>query len=310
MKAIEQSAPSNRSGVTRKNLSGHVAFYSFVPTPLQGIALEYDTRLIEAMARAEFALGRLWEAYQSLDEEKRACVAEALRREEAEASWKLAAGRVSQGIVLLFSEEPLSALDEDEIADLEKAMGYAVAPFDGLPISRRLLANAHYLMTQSPRYEKKYPGELRRSPNWIGGSEATLTTASFVPPVEEDMGDGLAKLEAYIHEPGSDPSLIKAALAHYQFEVIHPFIDGNGRIGRMLTQLMLIEEGKLPADVLLLSAELLERAFEYYGYIETVEQHGDYEGWVSFFLSVIAGAAERSLAMIHSAAASAESLRQ
>lgn len=287
-----------RSGLVRRNLHGEAAFDSFVPTPLNDVEIRYDEAVAWNLADAEFAFGQLTRAFASLCGEDQARVVKRLRREEAEASWRLACGQPSSGPGLLLGQPLLAPADRSEIDDLEEALGYAADPFDGLPLSRRLLSNAHYLMAQGPRYEKRYPGEFRSSPNWIGSPGSTLSTASFVPPAGCDMDEAFSQLEQYIHQRGGAPALVRASLAHYQFEVIHPFIDGNGRIGRMLAQLMLVEESKLAGDFLQLSAALLDRADEYYARIEAVERCGDYEGWLAFFLSALREGAERSLSLI------------
>ncbi len=189
----------------------------------------------------------------------------------------------------------LEPIELQEIDDLAAALRYALDPFDDLPVSRRLLENAHYLMTQSPRYEKLYPGEFRRSPNWIAGPKATLATARYVPPADEDMTDAFSALEHFIHEASDLPELVRIALTHYQFEAIHPFLDGNGRIGRILTLVMLRDAGLISAPILPLSDVLRERAVTYYGSIDFVEHEGEYETWVKFFLLVLREAAERAL---------------
>ena len=292
---------AGRAGGWRRNLKGEAAFSSFVPAPLQDVQVRYDGVLASRLSRAEFALGRLTGLFESLDAEQREAAVGKLRRLEAEASWDLSAGRIRPAITAfqVFGGDGRNVNERDEldiaeIGHLEEAVAYAVAPFDGLPLSRRLLTRAHFLMTQGPRYEKKYPGEVRRSPTWLGRPESTLSTASFVFPMQEDMDEALAQLERYIHDDTREPELVRVALAHYQFEVIHPFIDGNGRIGRLLSQLMLIEAGQLPADILLLSAALKDRAEEYYTALERVERFGAYEEWIGFFAIIVADAAERS----------------
>ena len=313
----------SRAGRTRKNLSGEAAFVSFVPTHLQDVSIQWSDGLVRDVAEAEFALGQLTGAFGALSPERQSQVVEAAIANEAESSWKLAEGRevgmptglafdspsidgpalepplTFFGAPLIGTTPPLDEIDLREIDDLAAAFRYALEPFDELPVSRRLLENTHYLMTQGPRYEKRYPGEFRRSPNWISGPDSTLATARFVPPVEEDMIEAFSQLEHFIHEDSELPVLARIALAHYQFEVIHPFIDGNGRIGRILTILMLLEAGQIPAPILPLSDMLRERAMGYYGTIEAVELDGDYEGWIRFFVNAIHVAATRALAKLN-----------
>ncbi|WP_251197301.1 Fic family protein [Anaerotardibacter muris] len=314
----------SRSGRTRRNLAGEASFVSFAPTALQDISIEWSDDLVRNVAEAEFALGQLTGSFSALSAEQQAEMVEVAIASEAESSWKLAEGReigMPAGLVLdspsitapaiespftffggspFGAPAPLDDIDLREIDDLAAAFRYALKPFDDLPLSRRLLENTHYLMTQSPRYEKRYPGEFRRSPNWISGPDSTLATARFVPPVEEDMIEAFSQLEHFIHKDSDLPVLARIALTHYQFEVVHPFIDGNGRIGRILTVLMLLEARQIPAPILPLSDVLRERAMGYYGAIEAVELDGDFEGWIRFFVNVIREAATRAQAKIES----------
>ena len=153
---------------------------------------------------------------------------------------------------------------------------------EGFPVSVRLLREMHELLLLSGvRGQHRHPGELRTSPVWIGGS--TLDDAVFVPPPKEEMGVALTDLEKYLHERGT-PLLVQLALAHYQFEVIHPFLDGNGRIGRLLIPLMLVLRGVLPQPLLYLSAYFEEHRGEYYDHLLFTSQRGDLMPWITFFL--------------------------
>lgn len=351
----------SRAGHTRRNMKGAAAFNSFVPTPLEDIAVKWTEDLAQELAETEAALAKLAAAFAALAPEQQADLVEAAIQAEAESSWKLAEGRdlgprfdgshgtsfkssIATDIALggdasgqiahdedaltnraadtasatsqagsageclsriylpsedsdaLSTDAPeLEPIEQQEIDDLAAALRYALDPFDDLPVSRRLLENAHYPMTQSPRYEKLYPGEFRRSPNWIAGPNATLATARYVPPADEDVTDAFTALEHFIHEASDLPELVRIALTHYQFEAIHPFIDGNGRIGRILTLVMLRDASLVPASILPLSDVLRERAVAYYGSIDFVEHEGEYETWVKFFLLVLREAAERAL---------------
>ena len=149
----------------------------------------------------------------------------------------------------------------------------------------------HYLVAHSPRYEKKYPGEYRTSPVWIGRVGSDLRTAQFVAPVEEDMIPAITDLENYINYDTSAHPLVQAALIHYQFEAIHPFIDCNGRVGRILNTFFLIERGILKHPVLPLSESLKRVAAQYYVLLQEVSDTGNYDGWVKFFLRMIVDAA-------------------
>lgn len=168
----------------------------------------------------------------------------------------------------------------------------------GLPISVRLLCDAHRLLLDGVRGAGKHPGELRRSQNWIGGTRPG--NAVFVPPPPEHVGALLADLERFIHkpEPGTLPPLVRIALVHAQFETIHPFLDGNGRIGRLLIAALLEHWGLLPEPLVYLSGYLKQHQKDYYAYLSGIRTHGDWEGWVGFFLAGVEAAAheaERSI---------------
>lgn len=174
---------------------------------------------------------------------------------------------------------------------------------DGLPISVRLLCNAHQLLLDGARGTGKQPGELRRSQNWIGGTRPG--NAAFVPPPAERVADLLTDVERFIHSTSSDdlPPLVKIALVHAQFETIHPFLDGNGRIGRLLIAALMEYWGLLPEPLLYLSGYLKQHQSEYYRRLSAIRSEGDWEGWVSFFLEAVAVAAnnaERNIVAIAS----------
>ena len=164
---------------------------------------------------------------------------------------------------------------------------------DGLPISVRLLCDAHRLLLDGVRGAGKQPGELRRSQNWIGGTRPG--NAAFVPPPPEQVGALLGDLERFIHEPAPTlPPLVKIALAHAQFETIHPFLDGNGRIGRLLIAALLEHWVLLPEPLMYLSGYLKQYQAEYYRRLSTVRADGDWEGWVTFFLEGVEAAATQA----------------
>jgi Fic family protein len=175
----------------------------------------------------------------------------------------------------------------------------------GLPISVRLLCDAHRLLLDGARGSGKQPGELRRSQNWIGGTRPG--NAVFVPPPAERVAALLAGVERFIHDDGAPaeslPPLVKIALVHAQFETIHPFLDGNGRIGRLLIAALLEHWGLLPEPLMYLSGYLKQHQLEYYRRLSDIRTQGDWEGWVTFFLEGVAAAAteaERGIVAIAS----------
>ena len=254
----------------RKHLSGEAAFKSFVPTPLSEIQVIHTEELDKLIMEAESAMQQFNDDASQLSEEQ----IKQLMRQEAENSCKLALGE--QPLYFDFMPDADNSLEEDT-DNLLTATSYAIEAMDELPLSARLLKNAHYLMCNSERYEKKYPGEFRTSPVWIGWKGNGLKDAMFVPPVYDDMIEAFSDLERYINYEDSENVFVRAALIHYQFEMIHPFIDGNGRVGRLLNTLYLMEQHVLKCPVLQLSNVLKKRIL---GYNE----------WLRFYLNAIKSA--------------------
>ena len=213
-------------------------------------------------------------------------------------------------LIDLFDEEAGLAVSNTD--DVEEVTNYLRAfrlvqqnlrDPSGLPLSVRLLCNAHRLLLDGARGTGKQPGELRRSQNWIGGTRPG--NAVFVPPPPERVADLLANMEQFIHaDPANDlPPLVRIALVHAQFETVHPFLDGNGRIGRLLISALLEHWGLLSEPLMYLSGYLKQHQSEYYRRLSAIRTDGDWEGWVSFFLEGVAQAAtdaERSIVAIAS----------
>ena len=277
-------------GTYRKHLSGDMAFRSFVPTSLSEMRIVHTERLDKQIMEVENAMRRL-NAYTVLLSDEQV---QQIMRQEAETSCKLALGR--QPVSFAFGTDT----DDESMEDAEnllKATLYALETMDELPLSARLLKNAHYLMCNSERYIKKYPGEFRKSPVWIGRKGGGLNDALFVPPVYEDMVNAFSDLEHFIHYT-KENVFIKAAILHYQFEMIHPFIDANGRIGRLLVILFLYENKVLHNSVLLLSNAISVYIEKYYNMIQYVNTTGDMNTWLRFFLSILENAVRQTLKRI------------
>ena len=183
--------------------------------------------------------------------------------------------------------------DVDEVVNYVHAMNHGLRRLAELPVSVRLIREIHTELMHGVRGGRLQPGELRTSQNWIGPAGCTLTTATFVPPPQLVVPEVLGELEAFLHREDSLPPLIKIALAHVQFETIHPFLDGNGRVGRLLITFLLTEWGVLHKPVLYLSHFFKQHRQAYYEHLQSVRDRGDWEAWLVFFLrGVIAVAGE------------------
>jgi Fic family protein len=189
-------------------------------------------------------------------------------------------------------------LEVTDVINYIKASTYSNELIQTLPLSSRFLRKVHEVLLDGVRGEDKNPGEFRKTQNWIGPQGSSLKNAKFIPPNVADMNDAMSKLENYIHYDESN-HLIKIALAHYQFETIHPFLDGNGRIGRLLIGLMLKEYKLLNTDILYISYYFKRNRIEYYDRLMDVRLKGHYEQWIKFFLSGIVEAGKSSLECIN-----------
>ncbi|MCX6090544.1 MAG: Fic family protein [Candidatus Atribacteria bacterium] len=174
--------------------------------------------------------------------------------------------------------------DVREVANYVKALEYALKRIKDLPLSLRLIKELHEILLSGVRGEHWTPGEFRRSQNWIGPHGCTLMDATFVPPPPQEMMEALGQFENFLHSPSNLPPLVRIALAHYQFEAIHPFLDGNGRIGRLLISLLLCHEGLIDQPLLYLSAFFEHRRLNYYQRLLDVSIGGKWRQWIEFFL--------------------------
>jgi Fic family protein len=184
--------------------------------------------------------------------------------------------------------------DVDEVVNYVRAMNYGLKRLESLPVSISLIREIHHELMQGVRGSNLTPGEIRRSQNWIGPAGCTLNTATFVPPPPHLVTEVLSDLEKFLHRDDGLPVLIKIALAHCQFETIHPFLDGNGRVGRLLITFLLTERGILHKPVLYLSVYLKRHRQQYYDCLQAVRDKGDWEAWLVFFLQGVVSAADEA----------------
>ena len=188
--------------------------------------------------------------------------------------------------------------DVKEVVNYIKALNHGMKRLAEFPMSIRLIKEIHEILLEGARGKEKTPGEFRKSQNWIGSPGSTLATASFVPPPPKEAMDAMGELELFLHKDSELPLLINCALMHYQFETIHPFLDGNGRLGRLLITFYLYWKGALQYPLLYLSYYLKIHRQEYYDRLNLVRERGDYEQWIIFFLKGIIWTCESALQTI------------
>jgi len=282
----------------RSDTSGETG-RSFIPYPLPpepGLALtpaDYD--LIE---KANQAIGRLDGMASVLPDA--ALFVYSYVRKEAVLSSQIEGTQSSLSDLLLFEskEKPGVPLDDvREVSNYVAAMSHALERIreDGFPLSLRLIRDAHRMLLSKGRGNQRDPGEFRRSQNWIGGTRPG--NAIYVPPPADRVIECMGHLEKFLHDdPVRTPVLIKAGLAHVQFESIHPFLDGNGRMGRLLITLLLCAEGVLQEPLLYLSLYFKQHRAQYYDLLQAVREKGDWEGWLRFFLEGVYQTAQQAVA--------------
>ena len=189
-------------------------------------------------------------------------------------------------------------LNVSDVVNYIKATEFALKRLHSLPLCNRLIKETHAVLMQGVRGQEKSPGEFRYSQNWIGGQGSTIKNARYIPPNPEDMQNAMSDLEKYINSDDALDPLIQAALIHYQFETTHPFLDGNGRVGRLLITLFLMEKGILSSPVLYISYFLKINRIEYYDRMTQIRKTGDYEQWILFFLQALSDSSDDAIQTI------------
>jgi Fic family protein len=259
-------------------------YAAFVPAPLPP-DLAYDSALVLLLSRADAALSELSGLGRQLPN-PHLLIAPYVRR-EAVLSSRIEGTRASLSDLLLDEAEPERAGDGDvrEVRNYVAALEHGLERLRDLPLSLRLVRELHEHLMQGVRGDQATPGEFRRSQNWIGPAGSTPATAPYVPPPPDVMMDCLANWEEFLHDRERIPDLIQCAVMHEQFEAIHPFLDGNGRVGRLLITLFLVERGRLSQPLLYLSDYIEAHRQEYYDRLQRVRTDGDWSGWLRFFLA-------------------------
>lgn len=285
------------TGTTTPSIAGGLPCQAFLPQPLPPAPpLMLDDRLQARVNDALLALGRL-DAISTLLPDARLFLYSYVRK-EAVMSSQIEGTQSSLSDLMLFEMEAQPGVPMDDVQEVScyvKALDLGVQRIrEGLPISRRLLCELHAALMTSGRGIQRSPGEFRRNQVWIGGHRADA--ASFVPPPANRLDDCFAALERFINDAdGTTAPVIKAALAHVQFETIHPFMDGNGRLGRLLIPLILVEAGVLSEPLLYLSVFFKRHRQTYYDLLQQVRTHGDWEAWLRFFVDAIADTASEAV---------------
>jgi Fic family protein len=263
-------------------------YWAYLPAPLEP-ALIPSLALMRALSEADRALSELAGIARTLPN-PHLLIGPFLRR-EAVLSSRIEGTRASLSDLFFFeASEPIAPEvgDVREVANYVAALEYGLARLDALPLSLRLTREIHERLLAGVRGQAQTPGEFRRSQNWIGPPGCTLAEAAFVPPPVPEMHEALHALETYLHGSSALPPLLRLAAIHYQFEAIHPFLDGNGRMGRLLITLLLCKDGLLSQPLLYLSAFFERHRDEYYRGLQAVSREGDWEGWFDFFLRAVA----------------------
>lgn len=261
-------------------------FLAFVPNPLPPIII-WDTELVLALSKADSALSELSGLGSQLPN-PHLLISPYIKR-EAVLSSRIEGTKASLSDILI-DELGDGTIDRTRSDDIREVRNYIYALEEGvrllehLPLSLRLVRTIHERLMQGVRGEKATPGEFRHSQNWIGPAGSTPTTAAFVPPPIIEMNEALSDWEKFMHNRDIIPDLIQCALMHVQFETIHPFLDGNGRVGRLLVTFFLLERKRLSQPLLYLSAYIDTHKMDYYELLQRVRTHGEWSPWLRFFL--------------------------
>ncbi len=290
---------SERAGRWVQQGMGETSYTAFIPAPLPPIPpIRVDSELQRRLEAAGLALGRLDGIGRLLPGPEELLYSYV--RKEAVLSSQIEGTQSSIADLLLHENRAVPGVvleDVREVSNYIDALSYGVNRLSTLPLSLRLIRESHERLVSGTRGDRKTPGEFRRSQNWIGGSKPS--DAMFVPPPPHELPEILSAFEKFLHAT-EYPILLKVGLAHAQFETIHPFLDGNGRVGRMLIALMLVAEGVLERPWLYVSLHFKQRRAEYYQLLQQVRTEGNWEEWLIFFLEGVTTVAHQATEKIRS----------
>ena len=288
---------NNRAGCFITNLSGEMAYRSFRPNPLPPEPpIEMSNEMIAKLVDANRKLATL-DGLSSRIPNMDLLVSMYVRKEALLSSQIEGTQCTLDDILNPFAEENTN-LNVSDVVNYIRAEEFAIDRLQTLPLCNRLIKETHAVLMEGVRGQEKNPGEFRYSQNWIGGQGSTLRNARYIPPNPEDMINAMSDLEKYMNGEDSLDPLIQAALIHYQFETTHPFLDGNGRVGRLLITLFLMEKEILSTPSVYISYFLKMNRIEYYDRMTQVRKTGDYEQWILFFLQALSDSAENAIQTI------------
>jgi len=274
----------------KSNLYGELSYLSFDPGPIppENPPIELDSEMVELLVKANKQI-TLLEGLSLRIQNVNLFISMYVRK-EALLSSQIEGTQATLDDILDPLIEENANQDVSDVINYIKTTEYAIARLQELPLCNRLIRECHAILMEGSRGQEKNPGEFRRSQNWIGGQGSTLKNARYIPPNPEDMEGAMYYLEKFMNHGDiwtHFDILIQAALVHYQFETIHPFLDGNGRIGRLLITLFLMERGALTSPTLYISYFLKQNRYEYYDRMMDVRTKGNYEQWIKFFLLAV-----------------------
>ncbi len=289
----------NRAGNYKSNLSGESEYKSFNPASLPPKPkIELDEAMLALLISANIEIAKLNEISNKIPHAP--LFVSMYIRKEALLSSQIEGTQATLDDILDPEIEKNSNLDIFDVINYINATDYAMKRLETLPLCNRLILETHKILMRGVRGGEKSPGEFRKSQNWLGPAGSVIKNATYIPPNLNDMTQGMSDLEKFMNAKDNINPLIKIALVHYQFETIHPFLDGNGRIGRLLINLFLKERGLLKQPVLYTSYYFKKNRIEYYDRLNEVRLKGNYEQWVMFFLHAVEESAKDAINTIDS----------